>query len=482
MKKNKITILLCLAAMMLPLGINAQSQYKIGACDWMMLKRQKLGEFQLAKEIGADGVELDMGGLGKRDSFSNQLREPAQAVTFKNKADELGITVGAVAMSGFYGQDLTQKSSYMWLAEDCFNTMDIFGAKIAFLPLGGSGDWITDQAKHKEMVKRLHVMGQMASKRGKVIGIDTQLDAAGNLQLLKEIKSKGIKIFYKWQTATEAGRDVCKDIMVLGASNICAFHASNTDGVWLRNDKGIDVVAIKNVLDKMKWNGWLFVERSRDTTQVRNVRANYGANVEFLKAVFEDGMTPVALNAEGRDSSYVSTIIKRSQKVTDALGITGSFAGNAVMNIVANRYFALNDIYAIRDSMKKAGNKDLAEYEKDSKIYRSHAGFIADLSLYLNDKQIETVKDVLTYYVVNVTYSAQCDMIPTLKPEEKAQILAWLKEAREFSMDAENSNMKHAAFGKYKGRINNYLSKRGYDLTKERDEWAKRVKARGGTL
>src|SRR5574344_923935 len=201
--------------MILPLGINAQSQYKIGACDWMMLKRQKLGEFQLAKEIGADGVELDMGGLGKRDSFSNQLREPAQAVTFKNKADELGITVGAVAMSGFYGQDLTQKSSYMWLAEDCFNTMDIFGAKIAFLPLGGSGDWITDQAKHKEMVKRLHVMGQMASKRGKVIGIDTQLDAAGNLQLLKEIKSKGIKIFYKWQTATEAGRDVCKDSMAL---------------------------------------------------------------------------------------------------------------------------------------------------------------------------------------------------------------------------------------------------------------------------
>ena len=55
-------------------------------------------------------------------------------------------------------------------------------------------------------------------------------------------------------------------------------------------------------------------------------------------------------------------------------------------------------------------------------------------------------------------------------------------EAREFAMDAENSNKKHAAFGKYKGRINNYLAKRGYNLTKEREEWAKRVKARGGTL
>lgn len=73
-------------------------------------------------------------------------------------------------------------------------------------------------------------------------------------------------------------------------------------------------------------------------------------------------------------------------------------------------------------------------------------------------------------------------MIPTLKEEEKVQILAWLKEAREFAIDTENSKKKHKAFGKYKGRINNYLSKRGYNLTKKREERAKRVKARGGTL
>ena len=73
-------------------------------------------------------------------------------------------------------------------------------------------------------------------------------------------------------------------------------------------------------------------------------------------------------------------------------------------------------------------------------------------------------------------------VIPTLKEEEKAQIMAWLVEAREFAMDAENSNKKHAAFGKYKGRINNYLSKRGYDLVKERKAWYERIKARGGKI
>lgn len=77
-----------------------------------------------------------------------------------------------------------------------------------------------------------------------------------------------------------------------------------------------------------------------------------------------------------------------------------------------------------------------------------------------------------------VTYNSTLDMIPTLTNEEKKQIFAWLKEAREYALDAESSNKKHEVFGKYKGRINNYLSKRGYDLVKEREEWYKRIKAK----
>lgn len=200
----------------------------------------------------------------------------------------------------------------------------------------------------------------------------------------------------------------------------------------------------------------------------------------------------VDLDSIGRDAKYVETIIQRSTKVTDALKITGTARGKEVLNIVANRYFKLNDIYTERDSIKavaktltgdeKKLKMEYAEMLKDQKLYKSHFGFIADLSVYLSEKEVETVKDVLTYNVVDVTYKAQCDMIPSLKLKEKVQILAWLKEAREYAMDAESSKKKHEAFGKYKGRINNWLSKRGYNLTKEREEWAKRVKARGGTL
>lgn len=202
----------------------------------------------------------------------------------------------------------------------------------------------------------------------------------------------------------------------------------------------------------------------------------------------------VDLNKENRDPQYVESIIGRSQKIVDKLGLTDAKIAEDVRNVIANRYFQLNDIYEIRDTKIKAIKDSgvtgdakqnalkAANDEADAALYRSHFAFPADLSLFLDEKQVEAVKDGMTYGVVKVTYEATIDMIPSLKEEEKAQIYAWLVEAREFAMDAENSNKKHAAFGKYKGRINNYLAKRGYDLTKEREDWYKRVKARGGKL
>lgn len=290
MKFNKVLcITLLFGGLLLSEVMMAQKRYQIGVCDWMVLKRQKLGEFKLARELGCDGLEMDMGGLGKRDSFDNKIRQPEMARLFRHTADSLEIKVGAVAMSGFYGQSFAAKQSWKWLVEDCLNTMQTMQAKVAFLPLGGCGkDWTENTAIRKEIVFRLHEAGEMAAKRGLVIGIDTPLDAKGNKKLLKEIDSPGIKIFYKFQTAVENKLDISKDLRKLGADNICGIHASNTDGVWLRNDKAIDMPEIKATLDKLGWSGWLFVERSRDVTDVRNVKRNYGENVKYLKEVFQN--------------------------------------------------------------------------------------------------------------------------------------------------------------------------------------------------
>ncbi len=49
---------------------NETPQYRISVCDWMILKRQKLGAFDLAKDIASDGVEVDMGGLANHEPQS----------------------------------------------------------------------------------------------------------------------------------------------------------------------------------------------------------------------------------------------------------------------------------------------------------------------------------------------------------------------------------------------------------------------------
>jgi len=197
------------------------------------------------------------------------------------------------------------------------------------------------------------------------------------------------------------------------------------------------------------------------------------------------------LDSLNRDPKYVESIKGRSQKIVDKLGLKNVSVALDVRNIIANKYFQLSDIYDKRDTaVKKVKDSGISgsqksdalsaiDHEKDAALYRSHFAFPAELSMCLNDAQVEAVKDGMTYGVVKVTYDATLDMIPSLKKDEKKQIHAWLVEAREFAMDAENSNKKHEAFGKYKGRINNYLSKRGYDLVKERAGWAERLKAKG---
>jgi len=67
-------------------------------------------------------------------------------------------------------------------------------------------------------------------------------------------------------------------------------------------------------------------------------------------------------------------------------------------------------------------------------------------------------------------------MIPQLSDEQKKKIFDWLVEAREYAMDAESSEKKHAWFGKYKGRINNYLSAEGIDMKKKKQNGRKESK------
>ena len=193
-----------------------------------------------------------------------------------------------------------------------------------------------------------------------------------------------------------------------------------------------------------------------------------------------------AAQVSDKEAAYTRTITTRAEKIVATLGVTDPSHEKKLVSIISDQYRNLNTIYTERDEQikatkqkeqsKEAKESELRKIEQttNEKIAALHTTFLSSLSSSLSPEQVTKVKDGMTYNVVTVTYDAYVDMIPTLKNEQKQQIMTWLVEAREYAMDAESSEKKHWWFGKYKGRINNYLSKEGYDINEERKEWEKR--------
>ena len=271
-----------------PTGVVVSNhRYKIALSDLMILKRQKLGAFQLTKDLGAEGVEVDMGGLGERETFDSQLAQPEVREQFLAKARELNLEICSLAMTGFFAQSFAERPTVPRMIQDCVDTMKAMGVKVAFLPLGVKGDLTKNPELRPAIVERLKAAGKIAAGAGVVIGVETSLSAADEVKLLADVGSPGVKIYFNFANAAKNGRDIPTELRTLGKNRICQIHCTNEDGVWLENDPKIDLPKIKQTLDEIDWRGWLVAERSRDASDPRNVKRNFGANTAYLKKIFQ---------------------------------------------------------------------------------------------------------------------------------------------------------------------------------------------------
>jgi hypothetical protein len=189
------------------------------------------------------------------------------------------------------------------------------------------------------------------------------------------------------------------------------------------------------------------------------------------------------------DTAYLRIVTQRAARIVAGLGISDTSFAARVRDTIAHQYCNLNAIYTRRDDRIRAAKglpgmdpqtldsiKKSAGEDAGRKIAVLHGQYLDKLSKMLSPQQVEGVKDGMTYNVLHVTYRGYQEMLPDLTQEQKARILADLTEAREHAMDAESSEKKHAWFGKYKGRINNYLSAAGIDMKKASHDWIERMK------
>jgi Protein of unknown function (DUF3826) len=220
----------------------------------------------------------------------------------------------------------------------------------------------------------------------------------------------------------------------------------------------------------------IFILLSR-TASLKNLITCVFFSISFLIA-----------GAQQDGTDFIKILHDRSVKIVNTLGLTDSGKYNNVVDLLTDQYFNLNKVHdKTKESIAAINSLQLAGEEKNSRIktedekkasqlFELHKGFIAKLQTILTDAQIERIKDGMTYRVMPITYTAYTDMIPALTAEQKEKIYNWLKEARELAMDEGSSEDKHKVFGKFKGRINNYLSSQGYNMKAEEKGWQERMK------
>jgi hypothetical protein len=191
------------------------------------------------------------------------------------------------------------------------------------------------------------------------------------------------------------------------------------------------------------------------------------------------------------DPVYINVTNERAAKIVTKLALANPEKEKTVTEIIAQQFRDLSEIQDGRDAEIKKIKEDSSlskeiQNEKidqlkataDKEIEKLHKSYLKKLGTQLSEDKIIAVKDGMTYGVLPITVAGYNDMLPNLTAEQKDYIYKALVEAREFAMDGGSSKEKHAWFGKYKGRINNYLSKAGYDLNKESADWHKRLEER----
>lgn len=194
-----------------------------------------------------------------------------------------------------------------------------------------------------------------------------------------------------------------------------------------------------------------------------------------LLAIVAIALITAAFAAQGQSSAavtnpvpdavqakYTKAIEGRTVDILRVLALNDQDKAAKVHDAIIAQYRALKAWHDENDAKLKAAVRDTnAVANIRASLKTLHAEFLSRLAENLTPEQIDQVKDKMTYGKVRFTFAGYQASYPNLSQANRDKILELLKEAREDAMDGGSAEEKTAIFQKYKGRINNYLSKQG---------------------
>jgi sugar phosphate isomerase/epimerase len=277
-KSVRTAVGLSITSTFAPLFAAAQGRrFKIGACDWSIGKMDDPGAFEVARQIGLDGVQVSLG----TEANNMHLRQPEVQARVKEAAQAAGLEVASLAIGELnnipYKSDLR---TIPWV-NDCVEVCQALGVRVVLLAFFGNDDLRGDKAGIDEVVRRLKSVAPKAEKARIYLGIESWLSAEQHLEILDRVGSSAVRVYYDVCNSNDRGYDIYKEIRQLG-KRICEFHAKE-NGALLGQGK-VDFQKVRSAMDDIQYTGWIQIEGAVPPGQP--MLESYRANCKFMRGIF----------------------------------------------------------------------------------------------------------------------------------------------------------------------------------------------------
>ena len=248
--------------------------FKIGACEWSLGKADP-SCFEVAKKIGLDGVQVNMGAVGN----NMWLRKPEVQKAYLAAARQHGLEVASLGIAEMNNVALkSEPRAAVWLL-DSIDVMKALGVKMALVAQFHHGDLKGDKPGIDRTVELLKEIAPRAEKAGVILGIENYLSSEENLDILKRVGSRAVQVYYDVGNSTDKGYDIYREIRLL-KGNICEFHFK--DGGHMLGKGRIDFQKVREAIDDIGFSGWAQIEAAAP----RNLITDYQAHLAYLKNIF----------------------------------------------------------------------------------------------------------------------------------------------------------------------------------------------------
>ena len=248
--------------------------FRIGAPEWS-LRKEDPSCFEVAREIGLDGVQVNLGNAGDH----MHLRQPAMQQAYLEAARQNGMAVASLALAELNNIPLkSDPRAVVWLI-DSMDVARALGVKVILVAEFYHGELKGDKEGVDRTVDLLKEVAPRAEKAGVILGLENYLSAAENLDILQRVGSPAVRVYYDMGNSTDKGYDIYKEIRML-KGQICEFHAK--DGDFMLGQGRIDFRKVRQAMDDIDYRGWIQIEAAAPHSLVEDYRADF----TFLKQIF----------------------------------------------------------------------------------------------------------------------------------------------------------------------------------------------------